>query len=49
ASYSFGTIIGDRTTVGAFTRFKGAVIGNNVEIDGGKLIETEIPSDTRVM
>ena len=49
ASYSFGTIIGDRTTVGAFTRLKGAVIGNNVEIDGGKLIETEIPSDTRVM
>lgn len=49
ASYSFGTVIGDRTNVGAFTRLKGAVIGNNVEIDGGKLIETEIPSDTRVM
>ena len=48
-SYSFGAVIGDRTTVGAFTRLRGAVIGNNVEIDGGKLIETEIPSDTRVM
>ena len=49
ASYSFGAVIGDRTTIGAFTRLRGAVIGNNVEIDGGKLIETEIPSDTRVM
>ncbi len=49
ASYSFGTVIGDRTTVGAFTCLRGAIIGNNVEIDGGKLIETEIPSSTRVM
>lgn len=49
ASYGFGAVIGDRTTIGAFTRLRGAIIGNNVEIDGGRLIETEIPNDTRVM
>ena len=49
SSYGFGAVIGDRTTVGAFTRLRGAVIGNNVDIDGGRLIETEIPNDTRVM
>ena len=49
SSYGFGAVIGDRTTVGAFTRLRGAVIGNNVDIDGGRLIETEIPNDTRVI
>lgn len=49
SSRGFGSVVGDRTSIGAFTHLCGAIIGNNVEIDGGKVIDSEIPSDTRVM
>ncbi|HJJ45560.1 MAG TPA: DapH/DapD/GlmU-related protein, partial [Methanocorpusculum sp.] len=45
----FGAAVGDRVTVGAFTQLKGAVIGNNAVIDGGRLISDTIPDDARVM
>ena len=45
----FGAAVGDRVTVGAFTQLKGAVIGNNAVIDGGRLISGTIPDDARVM
>ena len=49
SSSGVGSVVGDRTSIGAFTHLCGAIIGNNVEIDGGKVIDSEIPSDTRVM
>ena len=45
----FGAAVGDRTTVGAFTQLKGAVIGNNAALDGGRIISGSIPDDARVM
>ncbi|MDO5846492.1 MAG: sugar phosphate nucleotidyltransferase [Methanocorpusculum sp.] len=44
-----GAVVGDRATINAFTILRGAVVGNNVTIDGGRLIEKEIPDNTRVM
>ena len=44
-----GAVVGDRTSVGAFTQLKGAVIGNNAVIDGGHLISGIIPDDARVI
>ena len=48
-SEDFGAVIGDRTTIGAFTRLKCCLIGNNVSLDGGRLIDSDIPDNTRVM
>ncbi|HJJ38596.1 MAG TPA: sugar phosphate nucleotidyltransferase [Methanocorpusculum sp.] len=45
----FGTVVGDRANVGAFTQLKGAVIGNNAVLDGGKSISESIPDNARVM
>ena len=45
----FGAAVGDRTTVGAFTQLKGAVIGNNAVLDGGRIISGIIPDDARVI
>lgn len=43
------SVCGDRVTIGPFTAIKDGVIGNNVIIEGGKLLEKEIPDNTMVM
>ncbi len=42
-------VFGDRVTIGPFTAIRDGVIGNNVSIEGGKLLEKEIPDNTLVM
>ncbi len=49
ATRDFGAVIGDRASIGAFTILRGAIIGNNVTVDGGRLIECEIPDNARVI
>jgi len=48
-SKEFGAVCGDRVTVGPFTVLKGGVIGNNVVIEGGKILEKEIPDNALVI
>ncbi|HJJ30329.1 MAG TPA: sugar phosphate nucleotidyltransferase [Methanocorpusculum sp.] len=48
-SGEFGSVCGDRVTIGPFTVIQGGVIGNNVVIQGGKILEKEIPDNTLVI
>jgi len=48
-SREFGAVCGDRSTIGPFTVIKGGVIGNNVVIEGVKILEKEIPDNTLVI
>ncbi len=48
-SGEFGAVCGDRVTIGPFTVIKGGVIGNNVIIEGGKILEKEIPDNALVI
>ena len=48
-SKEFGAVCGDRVTIGPFTVIKGGVIGNNVVIEGGKILEKEIPDNALVI
>jgi glucose-1-phosphate thymidylyltransferase len=43
------TVCGDRVTIGPFTVIKDGLIGNNACIEGGKILEKEIPDNTLVM
>ncbi|HJJ43715.1 MAG TPA: sugar phosphate nucleotidyltransferase [Methanocorpusculum sp.] len=48
-SGEFGAVCGDRVTIGPFTIIKDGVIGNNAVIQGGKILEKEIPDNTLVI
>lgn len=48
-SGDYGAIIGDRVTIGPFTLIKEGIIGNNAVIEGGKIVEKEIPDNALVM
>ena len=48
-SGDYGAIIGDRVTIGPFTLIKEGIIGNNAVIEGGKIVEKEIPDYALVM
>jgi len=48
-SKEFGAVCGDRVDIGPFTVIKGGVIGNNVVIEGGKILEKEIPDNALVI
>lgn len=44
----FGVIIGDRTSSAPFTVFSGAVVGNSVSIEEGRLIKGGLPDNSVV-
>ncbi|MDO9523666.1 MAG: sugar phosphate nucleotidyltransferase [Methanocorpusculum sp.] len=48
-SNEFGAVCGDRVNIGPFTVIKGGIIGNNVIIEGGKILEKEIPDNAQVI
>ena len=46
----FGAVLGDQVSSGPFTIFKNCIVGNNVSIEGGRQITSNIlPDDSMVM
>jgi UDP-N-acetylglucosamine diphosphorylase/glucosamine-1-phosphate N-acetyltransferase len=45
----FGAVIGDRVSAGPFTVFRNCIVGNNVTIQGNRMITSVIPDGSRVI
>ncbi|MDD1672959.1 MAG: NTP transferase domain-containing protein [Methanomicrobiales archaeon] len=45
----FGAVIGDRVRAGPFTTLNNCIVGNNVKIQGGRMITSIIPDGTSVL